>query len=901
MITPFNFAEYRLSALEAGMTDETLRHITEALGESVVKQSPSRSVSSIMESVKMCGVRRAAGSAIEAKIQALLEFDDQVAGYLSQSLSFTIPMQRPDGSGIGYRHRPDIVVLWKPSSRAKLGLPLVTVIEAKRDDYVRARLSPRDGPYVLEESTGRWRNPAAEKVTQDLWGADYEVWTEFGPNQQLVENIDYAWEFCSRDPKPVPHDVLVALKDYVAQNPGVTMHQAMLDIAGLSRDRMLLATVNREVFFRWKEEPLHDPARARLYATEPIAEFCAASDKMRLLANSSSKPPLLVSGERIEYDGVEYGVFENGGSEVIKLRDLAGGILPMPRSNLIELHRQGRLWSLGIPSEREQRERELMRGVSDEQITEALKKFAVIEPRLNGTVRRVGPGGTCITSTEKMWLRNARDAFDVTGNPLLGLISWQCRRGCRKPRFIPKEERAITDSLEQHHLKERKSKKESYDHYKKACAAAKIFPVSYKTYVGRLKKLSQEKVALARNGLMAAGAVAAPSTGPRSLPAVPKYFMHVVHIDESPFDLAMVDPRLEATKHVLGTANLVVMFDVYSRSILAFILTFDSPSYVTTTLPLLRLCVIKWRRLPRWVVSDNGPAFKNEYVEASEDLRFNPAWRPAMRARHGAHLERCIGLTQQDVAHAMEGSTQILTEFGRVPASHLPSTKAIYFPAVASEILGCFFYDEYDRRSHGGLGGRSPREVREESPKMHGARDHMEITPDSAFDILTLPKVRGGIQKIQPHKGIQVCGFYYWNKAFRETGGRHVEVRWDPIDITRVFVHLDHQWIQADHLPSRVLRVQLTRVHLALVSLMMRRDQQEFRKGETERVGELNEILRKLHRGEGDPIEIRRLHEVAKSNLDNFPDLQLAGLATANPEPTTQQTERPAGLPQRNK
>jgi len=903
MIKPFNFAEYRLAALSAGMPEADLTRISEALGEQAVRQPASTSLSSIMESVKMGAARRAAGSSTEAKIQVQLDCDDRVAGYFSQSLSYTLPMPKSDGSGGGFRHhRPDTVVLWNPELRAQLGLPLVTIIEAKADDYVRARTTANRGPYLLDESTGRWRNTVAEKVARDLWSANYEVWTEFGPNQQLVENMDYAWEFLTRKPKPVPQDVLAALKSFVAQNPGTTMYQAELEVAGLDRDRILLATVNREVAFRWKDEPLNNPPRARLYATEAISDFCAARDRLLPLANSSGTPPLLVNGERIEYDGVEYGVFENAGSEVIRLRDPAGGILPIPRSNLIELHRQGRVRSLGIPSEREQRAQELMRDVSDKQINDALKKLAVIEPRLNGEVRRAPSGGHRLSSSEKLWLRNAREALDSTGNPLLGLISWQCRRGCRKPRISPKEEEVIKDSLQTHYLEARASKKETYALYKKACTVAKLTPVSYKTFNGRLLKLNQEKAAELRNGRMAAGAVAAPSTAPRSLPAVPQYFMHVVHIDETPFDLAMVDPRLEKAKHVLGTATLAVMFDAYSRSVLAFILTFDAPSYVSTTLPLLRQCVIKWRRLPRWIVTDNGPAFKQEYIDCSEDMRFNPVWRPKMRARMGAQMERFIGLSQQDVAHAMEGSTQILAEFGRVPSSHLPSAKAIYFPAAVIEILERFFSEEYDRRGHGGLGGRSPREVREGSPKAHGARAHMEITPDSAFDILTLPKVRGGTQKIQPHKGVQVFGFYYWSEAFKQAKNRFVEIRWDPIDITRVWVHLDNKWIPAHHLPSRVLRAQLSRVQLALVSRMMRRDQSDHRKDETERVGELNEILRKLHRGAGDPIEMLRLHEVAKGNLDNFPSMQITEFAAADsPEPTASKTERPTGLPQRNK
>ncbi len=894
MITPFNLESYRAQAVAARMPEHILGFVEHAMAEKIAREPASRSHATLLDSIKMPG-RPPLGSAIETKQAIQLEFDSEVAGYLTQvGLTFAVGTTKAGGDAGGMRMRVDLLALRFPEQAAQEGLPFAFFIDCKSAKELEST-NGIGGIYTRDESTGRWRHLAAEQKVRELWGFGYEVRVELDCNQVLAENIDYVWDFAGRRKATIPSEALATLRSFVAENPGVTMHEAQTTL-GLSRDQMLQAVANREIEVRWEVELLRDSHLTHLYANAAIAEFYAATERMKKITQGFNIPPMFMVGERLVIDGAESDIVDLPRPEVVKVRTELGELKAMPRSHLHEQFRQGRLRSIGMPTKEESRRRAFIRKLEPEQIERALVKLGVVESRLLGNVKRARPGEAPLTSTHRLWLAKARRGLEEFGDPLFGLVGWECNRGDRSPRLCEREEQLIDRQLRDTYLSARKSKQEAYTIYKKACEEEKLCPVSYKTFFKRLKKIPEKLQAQLRSGIGAANAAASPSIEAPSLPAVPKFFMHAAHIDESPFDLALIDPRFEKKKHVLGTATLAIMFDTYSRTVLAFVLTFEAPSYVATTLPLIRKCILRWKRLPRWIVTDNGPAFKHEYARAFDDLDAGLTWRPTWRGRSGAQIERFIGITQQDVAQHLPGSTKILSDLHRVPPSHHPENHAALFLASATEILGRFFDVEYDRRKHSALAGQSPRQVREANQALHGSRDHVQIDQNSQFEFLLLPRPGKQKQKIQKHKGVQAFGLYYWSERFEGHQGEMVDVRYDPIDFTRVFVYLDGQWIEADHLPSRNLRVRLTAVQLCVVSMMVRRDRREFRRDEKDRIQSINVILKELHDGVGDPIEMMRIKESAKAAIDHFPRLTIKATS-----PTTSVNIAPAGLPRRNR
>jgi putative transposase len=897
MIKPFHWESYRAAAMAAAVPDETLMLLERCNNAQKTKEPASRSQSTLLDSIKMPG-RPPLGSAIETKVAIRLEHDEDIVGYFTQvDVTFTTPLTKANGDAGGKRMRVDLLALRDPEKAARQGLPIGMFIDCKSEQRL-IETGGLGGIYTKDASTGRWRHLAAEKEVYERWGLGHKVAVERDGSQFLAENVDYLWDYFGKYKRTIPSDILAAFKAFVAENPGVTMLEAESAVPGMNRDLMLQAVADREVAVLLEEESLRERHRAHLFATAAIAEFYSAGERLKKIAERYNSPPVLQIGERLVIDDIEADIVELPNPDVVKVRNEVGELRPFPRNQIQEMYRQGRLRSLGHPTEKERRRRDTIRKLRPEQVEAALDKLRVIEPRLSGRVKRARPGHARLTSTHKLWLAKARSGVEQFGDAMLGLVGWECCRGGRKPRIGHRDEQFVIEQLKEVYLSARQTKQDAYKSYKKACEAEKLSPVSYVTFFNRLKKIPAKLQAQLRDGIGGANQVAPPSIEPPSLGAVPQYFLHTAHIDETPFDLALIDSRLGAGNHVLGTATLAIMFDTYSRSVLAFVLTFESPSYVATTLPLLRKCILRWKRLPRWILTDNGPAFKDEYASVGDNLRVGLTWRPSWAGRNGAQLERFNGVTQQDVAQGLPGSTKIINELGRVPPSHHPDNHASLFLAAATRVLEKFFEQVYDGRKHSALSGHSPREVREASVAHHGDRSHVQIDLDSPFEYLLMPRPGKRVQKIQHHKGVQAFGLYYWSEHFNTHQGETVDVRYDPLDYTRVFVYLDGQWRAAHHLPSRHLRAQLSDVQLAVVSMRVRRDRREFRKTEKEGIRSVNLILKELHDGTGDPIELMRMQESAKAAIDQFPHLVIEDPDPSTP-PATAVTNTPVGLPLR--
>jgi len=386
---------------------------------------------------------------------------------------------------------------------------------------------------------------------------------------------------------------------------------------------------------------------------------------------------------------------------------------------------------------------------------------------------------------------------------------------------------------------------------------------------------------------------APPSTEEPSLTAKAKYFMHVAQMDEYVFDMATIDPELG---RYLGQFWVVVMLDTYTRTVLASFVSFEEPSYALTTLPTLRMCVRRWKRCPRCILTDRGPGYKEGYAKAAVSMGVRPTWRPAGMARGAAQVERSGGVTNQRIAAELQGHTGLLAKYRRVSDTHDPAKLAVYFPAELAAVLERYFYETYDRLPHGGLNNRSPRDMREMSLQRDGKRKHLEIEPDSVFEILSLPGPRGdGTAKVQEHDGVQHDGLYYWHGKFKESEfiGSRVQIRWDPCDITHVFALVGGKWEECVCLMLREL-CRLPRMELCLTSLMIRRDRKQYKRGAAESVAEIQKLLNSVRKTDDQKQEVLRMRESAKSMVLALPPVYLS------PEPdraTTEKRATPAGFP----
>ena len=178
---------------------------------------------------------------------------------------------------------------------------------------------------------------------------------------------------------------------------------------------------------------------------------------------------------------------------------------------------------------------------------------------------------------------------------------------------------------------------------------------------------------------------------------------------------------------------------------------------------------------------DNGSDFKSAtFRRACENEGIRVEFRPPGRPHYGGHIERLMGTMMKDV-RALPGTTfSSVAERGRQdPAESAGLTLHELETHFAIEIA-----EGYHQRIHRGL-QRAPiavwREFIGEAP-LRMPRDRM------AFWVSFLPEAR---RKLRPD-GVHMFGsLKYWHGALATDlarSGREVVVKYDPRDISKVFV-----------------------------------------------------------------------------------------------------------------
>ncbi|MBK8024777.1 MAG: Mu transposase C-terminal domain-containing protein [Chloroflexi bacterium] len=140
----------------------------------------------------------------------------------------------------------------------------------------------------------------------------------------------------------------------------------------------------------------------------------------------------------------------------------------------------------------------------------------------------------------------------------------------------------------------------------------------------------------------------------------------------------------------------------------------------------------------------------------------------------------------------------------QVTKSVNPKNLAIWTLHTLDETVRKWANEIYHTTIHSAL-GMSPSEAFQRGLAASGPREHVHITYDDNFYIMTLPSTRRGKAKIQPGRGIQINNIYYWAEIMRrpDIEGISVPVRYDPFDIGRAYVYAENQWHECISTTSR--------------------------------------------------------------------------------------------------
>jgi putative transposase len=268
-----------------------------------------------------------------------------------------------------------------------------------------------------------------------------------------------------------------------------------------------------------------------------------------------------------------------------------------------------------------------------------------------------------------------------------------------------------------------------------------------------------------------------------------------VQVDHTPVDLELVD---DVHRQPVGKPWITVAFDVFSRMIAGFCVSFDPPGALATGLCLAHAILPKelWlakyditSRWPAWgfmdvVHCDNAKEFHGAMLaKACANYGIGLKFRPVRQPHHGGHIERFLGTFAEEIHRIFE----------------------------LERWIADLIVNVYHRRVHSSL-GMSPLEKYEEgilgTATKPGRGLPARCTDETKLRLDFLPYFERTVQR----PGISIEGIHYYADVLRPWIGasdpdhperkREFIVRRDPRDISVVYFY-DSQAQQYLRIPYR--------------------------------------------------------------------------------------------------
>lgn len=304
--------------------------------------------------------------------------------------------------------------------------------------------------------------------------------------------------------------------------------------------------------------------------------------------------------------------------------------------------------------------------IDDKAWETARQRLKIIQPLLNlpsrtrEQVTTHGKKHAVSTNTLYAWIKT----YESSG--VLSSLLPKTRRDKGTTKLSPKIEEIIHESMATDFLTlQKKSVQKLCDQVIKRCMETGLEPPHDNTIRNRVKSLAPEMATRRREGRKKADQSFRPHKGP--FPGA-DWPMSVVQIDHTKLDIILVDDHY---RRPIGRPWITLAFDVYSRMVTGFYVSFDPPSALSTGLCLTHsiLPKDKWLAqngiksewpvwgLPNTIHVDNAKEFRGEMLQkACDEYNINIEWRPVGRPNFGAHVERALGTFSKEI-HTLPGTT----------------------------------------------------------------------------------------------------------------------------------------------------------------------------------------------------------------------------------------------------
>lgn len=760
-----------------------IRHIRQSPPSRIVRSGACNVVTHYASRKMGCVIK---AEARRTELAAIYEWDHDRSTYefYDQPPPIKKIHVRADGRTSGSMYTPDFF---------RIAEDFIGWVECKPEGWLQDQATESNPQYIRDDA-GVWRCPAAERYACSL-GLDFAVRSSAESDPMVTQNIadlsDYFREDC---PAPSREDLRLS-QEYMGQVGWCWLSDLLANDAGLSADVIYKLIADEHLYVDLHVVCLmKEPHRTRIFSTKALLDSCDLWLPSMLAAPALAIHRLNpVPGTAVLWDGKSGEILNLGQTSIFLRMGEDGPMLELPIAEFERLVGLGTIVGTTVPVDpRAQMAAEIMRRASAEDMRSAMHRHRSIHPEHYPDEEKTHAKPRSI----RKWKQLARQGLIRYGNEFIGLIPTLHLRGNRKRRPSPKAleimHKVIADEVKSESAPGIET---CWSMVTSSCAAEGVTAPSLKTFRAEIKRVtSPEELKKAREGDKAGYNLEVPYISiERETPRHGTRPFALAHIDHTQLDLQCVH---EGTDMVMGKPWLTVLIDAFTRMILAWVITFDEPSYRSCML-VIRDCVRRHKRIPQTIVSDQGPDFKSTYYDQLlAFLSVHKRLRPASKPRSGNLIERFFGVKNAEFTHILRGNNKALQSPRSMSPSHDPRKLAVWNLRALREGFEGYLARVYHAAEHSAL-GISPFQAMEIGMRQAGARSHTMIAYDRDFLIATMPTTDIGTAKIQRNCSFKANSIEYFSSSLVDYVGEKLEIRYDPFDVSRAYVIGKSGWIEA--------------------------------------------------------------------------------------------------------
>lgn len=296
----------------------------------------------------------------------------------------------------------------------------------------------------------------------------------------------------------------------------------------------------------------------------------------------------------------------------------------------------------------------------------AQKRFELIKPLINSKkkkedVEKIAKSNNISASTIYRWIKLFNENGTVTS-----ILGKEKNGGRGKSRLTIEQDKIINETINLYYLNNsRKSINKTIRKVFEKCLKQNIKLPHSITIRSRIKNIPEEEVIKKRIGPKEAKYKFEPLKG--AFPDVP-YPYSVIQIDHTKVDVILVD---EIHRKPYKRPWLTLAIDIYSRMVVGFYLSFESPGMLGTGMCISNCILPKeiWleqigvkAEWPCWgkihtLHLDNAKEFRSDSLKKScQNYDINIEYRPVATPHWGGHIERLLGTFSKEI-HDLPGTT----------------------------------------------------------------------------------------------------------------------------------------------------------------------------------------------------------------------------------------------------